>query len=59
MAISPGGVVMERIAHKVKALERQWKEFYDKAAKPGNCQFCGGARIWWNEWRRRQPEQGS
>ena len=44
---------MASIVQEVEALVRQWKGFYDKAAKPGNCQFCGGTRIWWNGWRRR------
>jgi len=37
----------------IEALKREWQAFNAQAAKPVQCIFCGGARIWWNGWRQR------
>ena len=44
---------MESVSQTVEVLKHEWQGFYDQAAKPQRCIFCGGARIWWNGWRQR------
>lgn len=44
---------MESMAQAFETLKREWQAFYATVAKPGECLFCGGARLWWNGTRQR------
>lgn len=44
---------MESMTQAIEALKREWQAFNATVAKPVRCIFCGGARLWWNGWRRR------
>lgn len=44
---------MDSVTVMVAALKDEWQGFYERAAKPRRCIFCGGTRLWWNGWRHR------
>jgi len=44
---------MESMTQAIEALKREWQAFNATVAKPGQCLFCGGRRLWWNGWRQR------
>jgi len=44
---------VESVSQTVEVLKHEWRGFYDQAAKPRRCIFCGGTRLWWNGWRHR------